>query len=89
MVLRYARQPPNRVISSAPSSAIGSHTNPATHEPSPNCTRPIASGADTPSTNEPKDSTGIVHTSTSIAEPLGSLGSTRTSPGFGGSVAKA
>ena len=49
---RYARQPPKCVISRRPSTAIGSHRNPATSVPSASTTRPMPSGAGMASTND-------------------------------------
>src|SRR5438445_13894684 len=76
-------------MSSAPIAAIGSHRNPATLVPSASTTRPIVSGAGTPSTKVPNPAASSDQTSTSTVPAPSSVAATRTSPGFGGSVASA
>jgi hypothetical protein len=76
-------------MSSAPTVASGSHKKPATSRPSCKTTRPIDSGAGTLATNVPKAAASSDHTSTSTSPAPGSVGSTRTNPGFGKSVGKA
>ena len=70
---RKFRQPPYDVMSTAPSVALKSPTNPFTHSPSSSSIDPIASGLSILLTNPPRFSVGIVQTSSSIAAPSDSL----------------
>ncbi len=78
-----ARQPPNEVMSRAPSTAAASTRKPLTPEPSARRTVPIDNGDGIAATNAPNAFVGNAHTSIAIAAPPAS---TRSMPGFGGTV---
>jgi hypothetical protein len=77
----HARQPPSRVISSAPAVARGSAMNPGTSSPLSSKTFPIPSGPGIFETKSPNAAGSSSQTSTSIAAPAAS---SRINAGRGG-----
>jgi predicted nucleic acid-binding protein len=66
---RQARQPPNPLMSRAPSSPLASQMKPGTSLPSASSVRPMPSGAGMAATKLPKAVAGSSQTSTSMATP--------------------
>src|ERR1700728_2696795 len=71
---RYARHPPNEVISRASVSAYGSQIKPFTMRPSSKVMLPIPSGGGTSAVNDPKLHTGMSHNSTATEDPFSVAG---------------
>src|SRR5882724_10182148 len=80
---RYARQPPQWVMSSALMSAVASQRNPFTFSPLASVMVPMQSGGGTAATKLPNAAVESSQTSRAMAAPFSD---TRARPGFGGVV---